>query len=226
MNKGTPTRISKERVGALTDGVVAIAATLLVLDLKIPSEGEELSPSMLVHSVHLFIGWVISIAMIATMWYEHHYIFRRTTDWDNTLVVLIFAQLAAVSLIPFASGIAAEYPGNLTAALVFSGVMLLNGLLVAVNALIVGSKPHLWEPGEAPGSLRLRAIVQLVCYVGIAGLSIALARLHHPILGVIAWSLSPFAVALLERHRGWLPSLAPRGRKEISADVEPPAQGL
>ncbi len=211
-------RISKERVGALTDGVVAIATTLLVLDLKLPGEGEELTPSMLLHSIHLFVGWVISIAMIATIWYEQHYLFRRATSWDNTLIVLVFVQLAAVSLIPFASGIVAEYPKSFTASLIFSGVMLANGLLVAWNAYILSFKPNLCEADGSTTSLRRRALIQLLCYVGITILSIAVATLHHPILGVIAWGFSPFLVALLEHNR------VGRNDPMLSINFEPPAR--
>lgn len=208
---------SRERVGALTDGVVAIAATLLVLDLKAPREIDDLTLSELSQYVPLFIGWLISMAMIAAIWYEQHFLFRRTSSWDNALIVVTFMQLASVSLIPFASGLVADYPQSLTAAIVFATVMLLNGSLIASNAFLLGSRPGLCEAGCVAGDLRLRAIVQIVCYVGITVLSIAGAALHHPLLGVIAWSLSPVLVAVFERRRSQTlersasePSTAPR----------------
>jgi uncharacterized membrane protein len=136
--------------------------------------------------------------MIATIWYEQHFLFRLTPSWGNALIVVTFMQLASVSLIPFASGLVADYPQSLTAAVVFASVMLANGVLIASNGFIVGSRQELCGFADR---LRLRAVIQVVCYLGITGLSIAGATLHHPLLGVIAWSLSPFLVAIFERHQ-------------------------
>lgn len=215
--------ISKERVGALTDGVVAIAATLLVLELKAPSEIVDLTISELAQNAHLFVGWLISMTMIATIWYEQHVLFRRTCSWDNALIVVTFMQLASVSLIPFASGLVADYPQSLIAAVVFAAVMLVNGALIASNAFILGSRPHLCGTEGVADGLRLRAMTQIVCYVGITSLSIAGAAFHHPLLGVIAWSLSPFLVAILERRRT---PIAVRPGQEPPAVATNSAQGV
>lgn len=192
-------RYSKERVGALTDGVVAIAATLLVLDLKLPDAPAALTPDVLAHSLHLFVGWVISIAMIGAMWHEHHHLFHRTAALDGTLIALTFVQLALISLIPFGSGLVAEYPASLTAALIFSGIMLANGLALAGNARLLAARPDLARPGPDREGLRERAGRQALCYLGLALLAVAGAVLHHPLLGVVMWGLSPFLLAALGR---------------------------
>ncbi len=191
----------KERVGALTDGVVAIAATLLVLDLKVPAEIADLTLPELVQNLHLFVGWLISMMMIATIWYEQHFLFRLTPSWGNALIVVTFMQLASVSLIPFASGLIADYPQSLTAAVVFASIMLTNGVLIASNGFMVGAKKESGGAADLADRLRMRAMIQVVCYIGITALSIAGATFHHPLLGVIAWSLSPFLVAVFEHHR-------------------------
>lgn len=212
MSEGGEIDFSKERVGALTDGVVAIAATLLVLELKVPAEVTDLTLPALVQNLHLFVGWLISMAMIATIWYEQHFLFHRTPSWNNGLIVVTFLQLGTVSLIPFASGLVADYPESLTAAVLFASVMLTNGVLIASNGFVVGAMQERRGAAGLSDKLRLRAVIQVVCYLGITGLSIAGAAWRHPFLGVIAWSLSPFLVAVFERRRT---------RRSVAPDREP-----
>ena len=58
--------ISKERVGAISDGVIAVAATLLVLELKVP-EGAIENSEVLLHWFRLGTAWLISFMMIAAV---------------------------------------------------------------------------------------------------------------------------------------------------------------
>ena len=66
-------KISKERLGALSDGVISIAATLLVLGLTVP-DGDPLSSDVLFHWMRIFAGWAISFTVIAIVWFDNHFL--------------------------------------------------------------------------------------------------------------------------------------------------------
>ncbi|MGB5952630.1 MAG: TMEM175 family protein, partial [Ornithinimicrobium sp.] len=62
-----------ERLNALTDGVFAIALTLLVLELKLPNAGEGTAfLEALRQDWHVFFAWLISFVAIARFWIVHH----------------------------------------------------------------------------------------------------------------------------------------------------------
>lgn len=185
--------ISKERVGALSDGMVAIAATLLVLELKIP-ENHNLSSQQLLAWSRIFLGWVISFAMIAIFWFENHLILARVSKCTVPLTVVIFVHLGLLSLIPFGSNLIMDEPQSLAAAITFSVIMMANGVCSALAALMLSRTP---EIHNKPGSAELmgrRSIFQMTAYVLVATISVLGAYLHHPFLGVALWLFMPLIV--------------------------------
>jgi uncharacterized membrane protein len=101
---------SPARTEAFSDGVLAVAITLLVLDLKVPHvEGNLLAA--------LLQGWlpaaafVVSFATIGIIWVNHHGIFDRLERVDRTLLYLNLALLMTVVLIPFSTSLLADYLG-------------------------------------------------------------------------------------------------------------------
>jgi uncharacterized membrane protein len=74
------------RVESFSDGVIAIAITLLILEIKIPKPDEIASVSLFIKLLDLwpsFLAFVTSFATILVMWANHHRVFRlvRTTDY-------------------------------------------------------------------------------------------------------------------------------------------------
>lgn len=192
--------VSKERMGALSDGVIAIAATILVLELSVP-EDARLDAGIVLHWLRVMTGWIISFAMIALVWFDSHALFRHARDWSVPLAALTMLQLAAVSLIPFASNLIIDYPDSLAAGLTFSGVMLANGLIAAGMGALLSASPHLHVFDQSAALLRQRARGQAVICLAVASAAVAAALLHHPFTGIVFWALSPVLVALVSRRR-------------------------
>ncbi len=190
--------ISKERIGALSDGVIAIAATILVLELSVP-EDATLDSGIALHWLRVMVGWIISFAMIALVWFDSHALFRHARDWSVPLAVLTMLQLAAVSLIPFASNLIIDYPDSLAAGLTFSGVMLANGLIAAVTGGVLSRSGRLHAFDHSGALLGQRARGQGVICLRVAVAAIGAALLHHPFTGVLFWALSPALVAMVSR---------------------------
>lgn len=111
------TRGGLARVEAFSDGVFAIAITLLVLQLEVPSgitSNAELWQSIKDQSGDL-LAFGISFAVIGRFWIVHHQFVRRLTTADGGFIPLNLVLLALVVLVPFFSQILGEY-GDLSLA--------------------------------------------------------------------------------------------------------------
>lgn len=189
------THVSKERVSALSDGVIAIAATLLVLELKMPEDGQ-MTSDIVLHWTRTLAGWLISFAMVAIVWFESHFQMTSTSRWTLGLTVMTFLQLALLSLIPFGSNLIVDDPNDLFSALFFNGIMLANGLCMAATTSMIGRKSELHATPEVTRALSGRSRFVLWSYLLTAVMGVAAAALHHPFTGVVLWAIIPLAVTI------------------------------
>jgi uncharacterized membrane protein len=99
------------RVEAFSDGVFAIAITLLVLDLKVPRELPEGTPlrDVLMHQWPSYLGFGLSFATIGIMWINHHRLFTLIRRVDHTLLVLNGLLLLGITVVPFPTSLLAEH---------------------------------------------------------------------------------------------------------------------
>lgn len=102
---GGPFDTSPERINALSDGVFAIIMTIMILELKHPSEA---TFSALFAAWPVWISYLVSYAFIAIVWINHHYILKHASEATVRLMWVNFAHLFSVSLIPFLTDWIAE----------------------------------------------------------------------------------------------------------------------
>lgn len=196
----TDAAVSKERVAALFDGIVAITATLLILNIDVSASGPELSLGDLRAILPSIVHWAVSFVMVGVIWSQFHFVFAHTQHWDAGLLVVTFAQIAAISLIPLAAQLVGDHGGSVLAALVFSATMGLNGLLVSANIYILQRKTHLHVDETAVRILGRLGYAQTLIYALCIPLSLLAAMLGDSSLSVLAWIACPVALACL-RHR-------------------------
>lgn len=109
------------RLEAFTDGVFAIAATLLVLDLtthdlgKVSTDGEMWSA--LGDMGYLFVNFALSFVLLCLLWMVHVQQFEHIARVDSTMVWLNNGRLLFVVLVPFATNLTTEYSEFLAARL-------------------------------------------------------------------------------------------------------------
>lgn len=107
--------LSTTRTEAFTDGVFAIAATLLVLDLttntlgKITSDGELWAA--LLGDWPLLFNFALSFALLCVLWMTHVSQFEHIARVDTTMIWLNNARLLFIVLVPFSTGLVTEYSG-------------------------------------------------------------------------------------------------------------------
>jgi uncharacterized membrane protein len=123
-----------ERLLTLTDGVVAIALTLLVLQLKVPvaTTANARSVPLLRHQLALegpqFSSYLISFYVIGQFWLAHHRAFRDIRGHREGLAWWNFAFLLAITLMPFTSNLLGEFSNNKLAVDIFAINLLLASL--------------------------------------------------------------------------------------------------
>ncbi len=100
------------RVEAFSDGVMAVAITLLVLDLAVPAR-DALGGHSLAYALGRlwpnFAAFVVSFLVIGIMWVNHHGVFSRVRAVDRVVLFANLFLLMVVTTIPFATRLLAEY---------------------------------------------------------------------------------------------------------------------
>jgi uncharacterized membrane protein len=127
------------RIEAFSDGVFAIAITLLVLQLKVPQESDVKEiplVTQLLSQWPAYVSFVISFAFIGIMWINHHRLFNHIYRSDNNLMILNLLLLMGVTAVPFPTAVLAEHLGHFDdrdAAMFYNGVYVVIALMF--NAL-------------------------------------------------------------------------------------------
>lgn len=101
---GDGTERSTERIEAFSDGVFAIAITLLVLDLRIPTGAGSDSDALLKAILGLwpsYFAYGLSFTMIGIYWANHHYLFKLFAKTDHGLNLLNLLLLMFIAFLPF-----------------------------------------------------------------------------------------------------------------------------
>jgi uncharacterized membrane protein len=126
--------LTKNRIEAFSDGVFAIAATLLVLEIHVPEPGAEggLGHALL-DEWPAYASYVVSFAVIGIIWVNHHSVFDHLRHVDRTLLFLNLLLLLWVALLPFPTNLLATYmheggADERIAGVVYTGTMALMGL--------------------------------------------------------------------------------------------------
>jgi TMEM175 potassium channel family protein len=100
------------RVEAFSDGVFAIAITLLILEIKIPAAGSGALAQELLGQWPSYLSFLISFAFIGIMWINHHRLFTHIGRCDDVLLVLNLLLLLGVVVVPFPTAVLAAHLGQ------------------------------------------------------------------------------------------------------------------
>ena len=144
MHETGPTTVvlSPHRSEALTDGIFAVAMTLLVIELKLPDHAAIHGADDFAQAVFdlwpKFLAWFLSFFVLSFFWVGHHRTFQYVRRADGPLLALNLGQLAAVSLMPFSCSLIGEHPEFLLSQFAYS----LNLALLSVMALLITRYVH------------------------------------------------------------------------------------
>jgi uncharacterized membrane protein len=188
--------VSSRRTEAFSDGVFAIAITLLVLDLVVPTRAEAAEHGLahaLAEEWPAYFAYLVSFLIIGIIWVNHHTMFDKVRLVDRPVLFANLALLLVVSLIPFPTRLLAEYltaaDGSHVAAATYSATMLAMGLAYSVLWILLTRDRRLLHEGIDPHSGRValgRFAVGNVFYLATIGLSFVNATLTLSVHAALA----------------------------------------
>jgi TMEM175 potassium channel family protein len=191
-----------DRLLALSDGVVAIAITLLVLQLSVPPPAALADPdsarelaAQLGKGADQLVSYVISFYVIAQFWLVHHRVFRRITGQQEGLAWWNFAFLFTITVMPFTSDLLGKFAENPLAIDIFAANLLLATMATQLT-VIYGRRQDLVTPETAQQARTARYRVAASVFVIAA--SIVLAWVN-PDAAKYCWLLLAVAPRLAER---------------------------
>jgi uncharacterized membrane protein len=153
--------VGKARLETFSDGVFAIAITLLVLTIPAPEHYHHLGDELW-NQWPAYAAYVVSFAVIGIMWLNHHTVFNHFEHVDRNLVYLNLALLATVVLIPYPTHVFGEAlqrgEGERVAAVFYSALMTLNAVAWA-GLWVYGSSRRRLLSEEFPEEQRRTATV-------------------------------------------------------------------
>jgi uncharacterized membrane protein len=172
--------MSKERVEAFSDGLFAIAITLLVLTIAQPNNYSDLARQLGDRWPSL-AAYVVTFAVIGIMWSNHHSIFAHFSRIDRGLNYLNLLLLMTVAFLPYPTGVFGEAlrrgEGARTAAVVYSVTMAVNAYAWAALWLYGSGKRRLLVP-EFPEEQRTIATIAFTGGAVVYTLAVGVAFLN------------------------------------------------
>jgi uncharacterized membrane protein len=149
------------RLAAFSDGVFAVAVTLLVFDIKVPpldqtEDGRTLLGALLGQWPN-YLALAISFVTILIMWINHHAIMKWVPRADHWLLVLNGLFLLSVTIVPFPTALLAAYvrhDGQQIAAAVYTGTFIAIGITFNLLWLHVAWFGRLLDPRVNRGAVR------------------------------------------------------------------------
>jgi len=190
------------RIVAFSDGVFAIAITLLVLNLSIPEHlpGDDLTDALWDQRHDLF-AYALSFAVIGRFWVIHHRLFGDVTGFDSRLLGVNLLYLSLIVLIPFSSQVLGDHGGETAAVVLYAANLALVAVMGQIlfaharRAGLLKTEPETYREGRRRS--RLAAVVFT------ASIPVALVAPHVAPLLWLALVLDPVQRrARAARHSG------------------------
>jgi uncharacterized membrane protein len=147
------------RIEAFSDGVFAIALTLLILDIKVPSRDLPAGVNLLTALTRQwpsYFAFILGFATIAIMWINHHRLFSLIKRSNDPLMILNCLLLFIITFVPFPTALLSEYlgqPDERTAVLVYCGTSIVIAICFNLLWRYAAYKNRLLDRNSDPASI-------------------------------------------------------------------------
>ncbi len=205
-----------QRLLFFSDGVYAIAVTLLAVELVLPETAADLHGDALLRSLlrswPRVLAFVTSFVLIANFWVGHNVLFYHLRRFDGGLMWLTLLQLLCVAFLPFPTSVIGEHFSDPVAQQFYFGSLFLSGLVMWALWWYMSSGHRLIDPGLSRRVIRRHHLISsgvpasVLVVMVLAGLGVG--RFVNPLL--LGYLLA-FGYVVL----GWI-----EGRGWVSAQAE------
>jgi uncharacterized membrane protein len=191
------------RIESLTDGVFAIAMTILIFDLKSSSRGHGDSGALVAYLTSItgnFVIYIISFFLLGLFWFYYHKQLHRIVRTDDGLVWLNICFLFTVTLVPYTAYVYGAYYAAPLASMIYCANIFAVGLFQLLNWLHAARRGMLDSriTEEMRAGMTARSVVVLGCYV----LAFAIVTINQYLFFLAYWAI-PIALTVTTRvvHR-------------------------
>jgi uncharacterized membrane protein len=146
--------VELERLAYFSDAVIAIAITLLVVELGIPAATEDVGDALLDRWPQM-LSFVLSFLVIGIFWMAHHRIFRYVARIDQRLIWLNLLFLMCVAFLPFPTGVLGDHDNSQASIVFYAAAVGATGTVLALT----------WQYLVRAGYLNDRATPHVVQYM-------------------------------------------------------------
>ena len=207
-----------QRLLFLCDGIYAIAATLLAVELVLPEAtadlgGRELLDSLL-ESWPRALAFITSFLFIANFWVGHNMLLHLVRRFDGGLMWLALGQLSCIAFLPFPTSVIGEHVSDPVAQQFYLGSLLVSGLMMWALWWYMSSGHRLVDPELSPRDIRRTHLISS----GVPASTLAMMVLVA--LGVGRF-VNPLVLAYLVAF-GYVVLGVVEGRESLPAEVEEP----
>jgi uncharacterized membrane protein len=189
-------RYDTGRMEAFSDGVFAIAITLLVLEISVPEEDFDNLLRGILDQWPSYLAYATSFLTIGTAWFLHHGIFRRMRHADHNVARLNLFLLMVVAFLPFPTRLVAEAAdasdAERTAVLFYGAVLVVMLMLLAALGRYAASQPKLLHEGARASDLDAMAnqitpgLASFAVALGIAAAAPRVAAIGYLVIALVA----------------------------------------
>ena len=189
-----------ERLVFFSDAVMAIAITLLVIDIKVPEVSIGELPDALAKLTPRLVSFFISFAVVSIYWRSHHWYFSVIRRCDAPLIALNLVFLLCIALMPFVAGLLGQYGIQPLVVMIYGGAVAATGFAICAMWWYASRGHRLVDPDLDSGWIRARTAVTLVvpCLFLV---SIPVSALNAW-AGLGVWWVSPLVATGVQRWVG------------------------
>ena len=187
-----------ERLVFFSDAVIAIALTLLAIDLPIPQGDTEVEvwDSFVNELNGAYLTFALSFVVIAAFWTSHHHFYEQMARLGRGMILRNFVFLFLIVIMPFATSVLEDTDGSLFGTVFYAAVVAGLGM-TRLEMLRYARRHGLLRPGA--GTSRITTILVTVPVVAF-GLSIPVALLFDRRLAQVMWLVVTLGAGLVARN--------------------------
>jgi uncharacterized membrane protein len=192
-----------ERLVFFSDAVIAIAITLLVLEIKVPEIEPGPGNSELARQLTAlwpkYLGYLTSFWVIAFYWISHHRSFRYIREYDSGLLRINLLVLFFIAFVPFPTALLFEYPAEWITVALYAGTLAAIGLSLLWMWHYATQNHRLVEPSLSP--LLIHSIFRRLLISPAVFLASIVVAFFNPGLAMDSWLLLLLFFFLLRTNR-------------------------
>jgi uncharacterized membrane protein len=195
--------LALERILFFSDAVMAIAITLLAIDLKVPEIAASAAAAELPVQLRAlgpqFMSFVISFFVIGIYWTSHHRYFRFIKRYDGGLIALNMLFLLFIVLMPFVASLFGQYYDLPLGMSVYAAAVAATGLSMGALWWYASHQHRLIDERLDTSFIRVRSIAMAVPLLFLVSIPFAF---FSRTLTIAIWCLAPLLSFVVLRHSG------------------------